>query len=102
MRVSFRVLIPVSAGLALLCTALLAAQHLRSTVTIARSDTTPPTLGNYPDASIALSANTAVTPDAAPTNTTRISVSTSTNFIGTFAAKAFGAAASANVIGRRL
>ncbi|MEP6685959.1 MAG: FG-GAP-like repeat-containing protein [Verrucomicrobiota bacterium] len=41
-----------------------------------------PTLGNYPPTSIALSADTTVMPDAAPTNATRISVSTSTNFKG--------------------
>ena len=43
----------------------------------------PPTLGNYPDTSIPLSTDATVTPDAAPTNTTRITVSTSTNFEGT-------------------
>ena len=42
----------------------------------------PPTLGNYPDTSIPLSTDTTVTPDAAPTNTTSINVSTSTNFKG--------------------
>ena len=41
-----------------------------------------PTPGNYPNRSIPLSTNTTVTPDAAPTNTTRINVSTSTNFKG--------------------
>src|SRR5207248_6944388 len=35
-----------------------------------------------PDTSILLSNNTTVTPDAAPTNTTSINVSTSTNFNG--------------------
>ena len=43
----------------------------------------PPTLGNYSDRSIPLSTGTTVTPDAAPTNTTSIDVSTSTNFQGT-------------------
>ena len=43
---------------------------------------TPQPLGNYPPASILLSTNTTVTPDAAPTNTTSISVATSTNFKG--------------------
>src|SRR5436190_9369741 len=43
-------------------------------------------LGNYPDASVLLSGNTTVTPDVAPTNTTSISVSTSTNFKGAFTA----------------
>jgi len=42
----------------------------------------PPTLGNYPDTSIPLSTDTTVTPDAPPTNTTSINVSTSTNFKG--------------------
>ena len=41
-----------------------------------------PTLGNYPDISIPLSADTTVTPDAPPANTTAINVSTSTNFKG--------------------
>ena len=40
------------------------------------------TLGNYPDKAVQLSANTFVTPDAPPTNTTSINVSTSTNFKG--------------------
>ena len=42
-----------------------------------------PVLGNYPDTSLPLSTDTTVTPDAAPTNTTSINVSTSTNFKGT-------------------
>ena len=41
-----------------------------------------PTLGNYPATSIRLSSDTTVTPDAAPTNTTSINVSTSTKFKG--------------------
>src|SRR6476659_1171064 len=41
-----------------------------------------PTLGNYPDITIPLSSDTTVTPDASPTNTTAINVSTSTNFKG--------------------
>ena len=44
-----------------------------------------PTLGNYPDTSLPLSTDTTVTPDAAPTNTTRINVSSSTDFKGTLA-----------------
>jgi Calx-beta domain/FG-GAP-like repeat/FG-GAP repeat/Domain of unknown function (DUF4214) len=44
-----------------------------------------PTLGSYPPTSVTVGANATVTPDAAPTNTTRINVSTSTNFKGTFA-----------------
>jgi hypothetical protein len=43
----------------------------------------PPTLGNYPDTSLPLSTDTTVTPDAAPTNTTSINVSTATDFDGT-------------------
>ena len=42
-----------------------------------------PTLGNYPDTSLPLSTDTTVTPDAAPTDTTSINVSTSTDFNGT-------------------
>jgi FG-GAP-like repeat/FG-GAP repeat len=42
-----------------------------------------PVLGNYPNTSLLLSTDTTVTPDAAPTNTTSINVSTSTNFKGT-------------------
>jgi hypothetical protein len=42
-----------------------------------------PTLGNYPDTSLPLSTDTTVTPDAAPTNTTSINVSISTDFNGT-------------------
>ena len=45
-----------------------------------------PTVGNYPATSVVLSGNATVTPDAVPTNTTSINVSTSTNFQGTFAA----------------
>lgn len=44
--------------------------------------TSPHTLGNYPDTSIPLSTNTTITPDAVPTNTTSINVSTSTTFNG--------------------
>src|SRR5438477_13108977 len=40
------------------------------------------TLGNYPNTSVSLSGDTTVTPDAAPTNTTSINVSTNTNFKG--------------------
>ncbi len=87
MRSVLRVLAPTAAGVALLCSALLAAQHLRSSVaSVAPNDAPPPTLGNYPDTSLPLSGNTTVTPDAAPTNTTSINVSTNTNFNGTFAA----------------
>ena len=43
----------------------------------------PPTLGAYPTTTIPLSTDTTVTPDAAPTNTTSMNVSSSTNFNGT-------------------
>lgn len=46
----------------------------------------PPTLGNYPATSVALSNNVTVTPDAAPISVARINVSTNTIFKGTFAA----------------
>ena len=46
----------------------------------------PPTLGTYPDTTVALGANATVTPDAAPTNTTSMNVSSSPNFKGTFSA----------------
>jgi CSLREA domain-containing protein len=45
----------------------------------------PPTLGNYANTSVLLGANTTITPDAAPTNTAHINVSTSTNFKGKLA-----------------
>jgi hypothetical protein len=85
MRVPIRVLVPASAGLALLCTALFGAQHFRSNITastVARLPDGTPTLGNYPDTSIPLSTNANVTPNAPPTNATRITVATSTNFRG--------------------
>jgi hypothetical protein len=44
--------------------------------------TPTPTLGNYLDTYVPLSGDTAITPDAAPTNTTSMNVSTSTNFKG--------------------
>src|SRR5207253_1882736 len=47
---------------------------------------TPPTLGNYANASTNLSGNTTITPSVAPTDTTTINVSTATGFKGTFAA----------------
>ena len=43
-----------------------------------------PTLGNYAATTLALSAQTTVTPDAAPTNTTTIQVKASSGFNGTF------------------
>jgi len=43
-------------------------------------------LGNYPNTSIALGANTTITPDAAPTNTTSINAETSAGFLGELAA----------------
>jgi len=46
------------------------------------------TLANYPDTTVALSGDVSVSPmgNVAPTNTTRINVSTDSNFKGTFAA----------------
>jgi VCBS repeat protein/FG-GAP repeat protein len=46
------------------------------------TDCPKPTLGSYPDTTIASSGDTIVTPDATPSNTTSINVSTSTNFKG--------------------
>jgi hypothetical protein len=54
-----------------------------SAILLARAMVATPILGNYPDTSLALSTDTTVTPDAAPTNTTSINVSTSTDFNGT-------------------
>ena len=51
--------------------------------TFGQSPLGDPTLGNYPDTSLPLSTDTTVTPDAAPTETTSITVSTSTDFNGT-------------------
>jgi FG-GAP-like repeat len=45
-----------------------------------------PRLGNYPNTQVQLGGNTTITPDAAPTNTTGINVSTSTSFNGKLAA----------------
>jgi hypothetical protein len=42
-----------------------------------------PTLGNYPNTTMSLSTDVTITPDAPPTNTTSINVSTSVNFNGT-------------------
>jgi hypothetical protein len=56
-----------------------------SAVLLTIAAVTTPTLGNYPDTTLALSTDTTVTPDAPPTNTTSINVSTSTDFKGTLA-----------------
>jgi hypothetical protein len=48
----------------------------------ATPETANATLGNYPNTTVLLSGNTTVIPDAAPTNTTSINVSTSTDFKG--------------------
>jgi hypothetical protein len=56
------------------------------TIRLAAACSAPLTLGNYPNSTVALSAEVTVTPDAAPTNATSINVSTSTNFQGTFSA----------------
>lgn len=45
-----------------------------------------PTLGVYPPTTVPLSDNILITPDAAPTMTDRISVSTGTNFVGELSA----------------
>ena len=45
-----------------------------------------PSLGNYPNTTITLGADTTVTPDATPAGATGINVSTNSNFNGTFAA----------------
>src|SRR5262249_40933492 len=44
--------------------------------------TPAPSLGNYQDTSVLLSGNTTIMPSVAPTNTTSMSVSTSSNFKG--------------------
>src|ERR1700687_5594963 len=43
-------------------------------------------LGNYPNTTLNLGANTTVTPDAVPTSATSINISTATDFKGTFSA----------------
>ncbi len=55
---------------------------LGSTPTATPTSATNPTLGNYPDTSIMAGGNTTVIPDAAPTLSARMSVSTTTNFKG--------------------
>jgi plastocyanin len=55
---------------------------LGSTPTATPTSATTPTLGIYPDTSILASADTTVIPDAAPTLSARMSVSTTTNFKG--------------------
>src|SRR5436190_948268 len=59
-----------------------APQHDRFGFQLEESGDSITALGNYPDTSIPLSSDTTVTPNAAPTNTTSINVSTSTNFNG--------------------
>jgi hypothetical protein len=44
------------------------------------------TLGNYPNTTVQIGANTTITPDTAPTNATHINVSASTDFKGTLTA----------------
>jgi hypothetical protein len=53
------------------------------TILLASAAVATPILGNYPNTSLPLSTDTTVTPDAAPSNTTSINVSTSTDFNGT-------------------
>jgi len=45
-----------------------------------------PTLGVYPNATVGVGANPIITPNAVPTGTTAINVSTNTDFKGTFVA----------------
>jgi hypothetical protein len=52
------------------------------TGTILNVDAAPATLGNYANTTVQLGANTTITPDAAPTNTVSLTVSSSTNFKG--------------------
>jgi hypothetical protein len=54
-------------------------------VLVASARVATPTLGNYPDTTLALSTDTTVTPDAPPANTTTVNVSTSTDFKATLA-----------------
>src|ERR1041385_2590357 len=61
----------------------LASQHTIRPLRDRSTDGPSPTLGNYPDTSLPLSTNMTVTPDAAPTNITSVTVSTATNFNGT-------------------
>src|SRR5690242_10881233 len=61
-------------ALLLFCVALL----LSSSAAAARGQT----LGNYPDQTVIVGGNTTVSPDAAPTNTTGINVSTVCDFKG--------------------
>ena len=58
------------------------ADEENNTIRIGQVDPNAATLGNYSNISLPLSADTTVTPDAAPTNATSINVSTSTNFKG--------------------
>ncbi len=53
-----------------------------NTATNTPTGTPTPSLGNYPDTVVDLSDNVTITPDAPPANTTSISVSTSTGFVG--------------------
>jgi len=53
-----------------------------NTLTNTPTGTPTPSLGNYPNASVVLSGNTTVAPDAPPANTTNITVETSTSFVG--------------------
>ena len=61
-------------------TLILAVGSLLATAAVAT-----PILGNYPNTSLPLSTDTTATPDAAPTGANSITVSTSTDFKGTFA-----------------
>lgn len=53
-----------------------------STPSASPLNTPPPTLGVYPATTVTLSDNVTITPDAPPTDTTSITVETSTGFVG--------------------
>ena len=53
-----------------------------SAVLLASAAVAIPILGNYPDTTLALSTDTTVTPDALPTDTMSMNVSTTTDFNG--------------------
>ena len=55
-------------------------------VLVLKTSAQTPTLGTYSNSTAAVGANTTVTPTAAPTGATRINVSATTNFKGSFVA----------------
>jgi hypothetical protein len=60
--------------------------NVMTTATFTLNVEAPTPLGNYPNTTVDIGANTTVTPDAAPTNIVRVNVSTSTGFYGTLVA----------------